>query len=952
MLVLKFYHHKLIPFWRLSLLILLIIYIRSLGFAQSNQIQDRSIKAPEEIFAAELAATQTNEERRLMIEKRPEMVTKELIKILNTKIGQTLLAQGRYEQAIKLYEFNLKLAERLNDISSMALSFNQLGFSYNGQSRYQEALEYYFKSLKLREQINETKGIIKSLSNIGAVHGEQGNFAVALEYLHKGLKLAEETGDKEAIAIQLNNIGIVYHKQSYYKEAMSCFIRASKMAEPLANNLLKASLSGNVGDVYTSQGNFAQALEHFQRTLTIAETSGYQEIKALSLANIGRVHMYNDNHTQALKFFNKSLKIVEELGLIDQGAYLRKYIGEVYQAQGNYKEALTEFNKALQTMKGIESTDGTALLLNNIGNTYLQMGQYEKAIEVSNQSKTLAIKAGMSDLLWDNYTIIGKAYFGLGKYQNARQAFSEAITIIERLRFQVSGGEREMVSYFQNRLDPYNSMIDLFAAEKNNFQALAYAERERGRVLLDVLGNGRLDITKSMTPDEIKLDKELESEIIMLNTQMLSLRRRNSSNPQELATIQERLDKARLNYEGFHMKLYTVHPELKIHRGQSNPLSLEDLDQLLPDSKTALLEYALNEDKSYLFVITKNEDLKLRIELYQLEVKRAELDQMASIFSEQVGERNPAFSRSAEKLYETLIKPAEEQLKGRKTLCIVPDRNLWYLPFQALKSKDSRYLIEDYAIYYTPSISVLRDITKLRETRDRKNLANTRQETSTLLAFGNPFLNKERVNSRNTVLSGEQINPLPEAEKEIKALRQLYGTNQSQIYLGEMAREDRFKTEASRYRILHIATHGILDNFNPLYSHVMLAQEPDNSLEDGLLEARELMNLDLNAELMILSACQTGRGQVRAGEGVIGLSWAVFVAGCPTTVISQWKVNSASTTELMINFHRYLEPIVQKRSKEMTKAEALRLAALKLLKEPRYKHPYFWAGFVLVGDGR
>ena len=155
----------------------------------------------------------------------------------------------------------------------------------------------------------------------------------------------------------------------------------------------------------------------------------------------------------------------------------------------------------------------------------------------------------------------------------------------------------------------------------------------------------------------------------------------------------------------------------------------------------------------------------------------------------------------------------------------------------------------------------------------------------------------------------------------------------------------------SRFRVLHFATHGILDGMNPLYSHVVLSRSASDSSEDGLLEAREIMQMDLKADLVVLSACQTGRGRISRGEGVVGMSWALFVAGCPTSVVSQWNVESNSTTRLMIEFHRALLSLNQGSNRVSGSAEALRQAALKMLKTPGFSAPVLWAGFIVVGDG-
>jgi CHAT domain-containing protein len=187
------------------------------------------------------------------------------------------------------------------------------------------------------------------------------------------------------------------------------------------------------------------------------------------------------------------------------------------------------------------------------------------------------------------------------------------------------------------------------------------------------------------------------------------------------------------------------------------------------------------------------------------------------------------------------------------------------------------------------------------------------------------------------------LSPLPAAADMVKELGALYGPARSKVYVEAYATEDTFKSEAPTCRILHIAAHGIVDNSSPMYSQIILSRGPASD-DDGVLEAWEVMNLDLKADLVVLSACETARGRVSAGEGMIGLSWAFFVAGCPTTVASQWKVEAPATTPLMLEFHRSL-------LSNIGKAQALRRAELKLLRTRRYAHPFYWAGFVVIGDG-
>jgi CHAT domain-containing protein len=290
------------------------------------------------------------------------------------------------------------------------------------------------------------------------------------------------------------------------------------------------------------------------------------------------------------------------------------------------------------------------------------------------------------------------------------------------------------------------------------------------------------------------------------------------------------------------------------------------------------------------------------------------------------------FQNEARKLQDLLIQPASQYLKGKKKLIVVPDHSLWELPFQVLLAPTSRYLIEDYSISYVPSITVLREMKKLHQKRDT---------SPTLLAMGNPNIGNETIQKMNSLYRDTQLGPLPEAEREVKQLGELYGKDKSSVFIGLKAEEEQIKRKSEPYRILHLATHGVFDNASPLYSYLVFAKSKGSS-EDGLLEAREIMNLNFQAQLAVLSACETARGKVGSGEGVIGLSWALFVAGVAGIVVSQWKVDSASTTELMLAFHKNL-------IKQMPTAIALQKAELELLQSKNYRHPFYWAGFVPIG---
>ena len=933
----------------------------------------RSVASEDELAAA-LVATKTEEERKALLAAENELVTVELYKSL-IKQGQRLSNQGSYAQALMLYHLALQIAEQLGDKTGTAEAAQQIGGINSFQGNYTQAWEYYRKSLQLAEEVGDKKLIAKGLGSIANVHSLQSNYAQALEYYQKSRTIAEEVGDKEMMARALNNIGNIYSSQGNYAQSLENYQKSLSLAEVMGNKGGIAATLGNIGNVYESQGNYAQALKYYRESLIFAEEVGDEMLLSGAHDNIGVVHSLLGDYAQALEYYQKGLTLEEKVGDIRGMTVTLGNVGDVYSSQGNYPKALEYYRKSLQLAEELDDKEWVAVTLNNIGRVNASQGHYAQAVEFADRAALLASQTGQLEELWEARTTAGKAYRALNRPELARQVFVEAIATIEKLRGQVAGGEQDQQRFFENKLAPYLQMVELLIVQNKPAEALAYAERAKGRVLLDVLRHGRANITGAMTRAEQEQELKLNSELIALNTQLSGQRLQSNPDEAEFADLNARLEKTRLEFESFQTNLYATHPELKVQRGETTPLSLKEAAHLLPaDGNTALLEFVVSDDKSFLFVLTRAEQKNkqaspVALKVHTLTIKRKDLTDLVETFHRRLSERNLAFNSLAQRLYELLLKPVRAQLRGIETLCIVPDGVLWQLPFQALKPTAGRYLIEDQAIFYAPSLTTLREMIKPRrrsgvgrglattpilagsQTGSRRLSRNNSQQQSlpSLLAFGNPLLNPQTAARQQSVSQEDEPGTLPEAEKEVNALRQIYGSERSRVYIGAAAREERVKAEIGNYRVVHFATHGILDNRSPLYSHLLLAQEPKDSGEDGLLEAHEIMKMDLQAELVVLSACQTAGGRVSAGEGVIGMTWAFFVAGSPTTLVSQWKVDTRSTSKLMVEFHGNLQQQRQ-RSAVVRKADALRQAMLTLLKSEEYELPYYWAPFVLVGN--
>jgi CHAT domain-containing protein len=815
-----------------------------------------------------------------------------------------------------------------------------------------------------------TDGLLKDLAERAwSFAEEKGDYANAAMILNIILKIGRQTNSPMGIGNGLVGLGDVYAAQGDYLRAADNYQQVMKLAESLGSKEGVAAVSVKMGNIHYYQGNFALAMEYYRRSAQAYEELGSKAEIAYPWLSIGNAYFSQGNYSQALEYYQRSFKIHEHWIAKAGMAYLLNRIGEVYAAQGKNAEAIEYYERSLKLHEELGNKLMVGYSLNSIGDVRYAQGNYREAVALSTRAADLARTSNNTEILWQALTSKGKALRALNESDKARAAFADAIAVTEQLRHKLVGNEQDQQLFFESKTAPYYAMVDLLVARDNLAEAFAYAERAKGRILLDVLKSGRENITKATTPEEQKQERKLNEAILSLNSQ---LRRENllpRPDRERLGTLEAKLKNARLEYEAFQMRLYASHPELKAQRGQAQPLTLDEAAALLPDARAALLEYVVTQERVYLFAITRSGTTRdnrsgVVLKVYPINIKPLELTERIAGLRQKITNNALGFREPARELYDLLIKPAQTQLAGKATVCLIPDGSLWELPFQALLSGENKYFLEDHALFYAPSLSVLREMKKRKSQRATTASAgqtnfdgastikvsiNAPSTSRTLLAFGNPALSELAVTQARSMSRDQTFGPLPEAEREVKSLTQFYRPTESKILVGAEAREETVKAEAGKYKVLHFATHGTLDDSNPMYSRLVLASASEH--EDGFLEAREIINLNLNAELVVLSACQTARGRVAAGEGLIGMAWAFFVAGTPTTVASQWNVDSASTTLLMTNFHQLLTSQESKNGARANKAEALRGAALKLLSNSQYRHPFYWAGFVMIGDG-
>jgi CHAT domain-containing protein len=814
------------------------------------------------------------------------------------------------DEDMRIQELALAGANLLNHhlVSGVAL-FN-IGNSLNHLARYDEAVEHFKLSLGPLESSGQLWRVASALNNQALAFQHLGEPTAAIQASQHAYDLAVAAKDSVSQARILNTLGISYSRAGDYRRALDHFNRSLKLAEAANERLGMAYNFDDIASVYRLQGNFEVAISYLRKSLEIKERSGAKHEIAGSLANLGEVYLQQGQVERAVPLLDRAKQLAAESGRKSAQAETLRELAEALKRQGKYSAALEVLRASLELSSASGERPQSASTLASIAEIERLRGYFAQAIDAAGRASALASETGAARTLIAANTTLGRARGALGEHAQARAAFEQAIAAVEELREHVVGSEQDRGAFLSQCIGPYEEMIALDIEEKRPEAAFEMAERAKSRILFEVLRTGRTDVHKEMSSSELDDEVRLRRRLVTLNSQ---IEREAGSKADDL---RQRRDQIRAQLAAFETALYASHPGLGPERGETPSVSLASFAKLVPDERTLLLEFAVTPQRTFVFAILRDGGTP-RLLVRSVAMDAVALERQVESFRNQLADRNPAFTELSRVLYRSLCGPLETVLRGRDRIAIVPDGPLWGLPFHALQSAPGRYFAEDHAVFYAPSLSVLTEMSVARRAA---------ASGAELLVLGNP------------------LNDTPDAQREATGLGKLYGESRSTVYTGGLATEDVLMKQANRYAIVHIAAHGTFDDSSPMYSHLVLGKPQTDSPDDGILEAWELMNLNLRARLVVLSGCDTARGHFGAGEGMIGMSWALFVGGAAATVAGQWKVESSSTSALMLEFHRGL-------IQGLGKAEALRHAALTLLHTEKYSHPFYWAGFVLMGDG-
>jgi CHAT domain-containing protein/tetratricopeptide (TPR) repeat protein len=843
------------------------------------------------------------------------------------RLGVIYLQNNQSQPALEFLNQSLAIAEKTGDVSEQAKVLELTAFIYRNQADYDKALEYYNRAAQAYEKVGDTMRMTNMLDGVGSIYMYLGDYNRAETAHRRALALNEANKLPEGIANSLFHLAIINRLRGNYADALRLYQEARQITDSLESVrpdvFPSATYRRHIGGAYFLQGNLRLALDYANQALALDEKRNDLLGTAYSLQFIAIVRVAEKNFREAQTLAERTVPMFEKTGDKDGLARSLALLGNVYLSINETEKSLEYFRRALVIREASGSRDGMAIARIGIAKVFLAQKKYIEALELAAKAVDSTKENGNRELLWQAQSVLGQIYLAQNDCDKTREAFDAAIGTIEGLRGEVVGGASENSLFFAERIKPYQQIATMLAGQNDFAEAFEYAERAKARVLLDSVRFGRNQPTAIMTAEEQQEENRLRGNVNVLNAQISKI---SAAEKEKLIDLKAKLEAARTDLARFQTNLYATHPELRIKRGAVKPVEIGEIGNLL-NEKSALLEYTIADDAIFLFVFTKSGG-QVEFKTYKIDIKREELTRRIERFRRMLAERNVLFAAESRAIYDAILRPAAAQIAGKTNLTIVPDDGLWELPFQALQSAENRYVLDDASVSYSPSLTILRE---QRNNPRQMNLAA--QKT---LAFGNPTSSRTKAN----------FAVLPEAEKQTLALKNLYGAANTRVFNRNDADESLLKNETAKgFSILHLATHGVLDNKSPLNSYVLLAPNEATG-DDGKLEAWEILEMNLSSDLVMLSACETARGDVRSGEGLVGLAWSLMVAGARNVVVSQWKVESTSTTDLTIDFYKFLKQNPDK------KPDALRQAALKLRRNPSTAHPFYWAGFVLIGESK
>jgi len=805
-----------------------------------------------------------------------------------------------YDRALEQFESAASLSRGMNKEELLAKQYMRIGRIYDLRlSSYAKAKQFYTKAYSIYEGLGRKNGMAQALLDIGRCCRLLGNFREAEAHYRDALDLTGANRD----TLRLNtNILMEQANNAWYQARYQTAFAVQRKVLDLADQnewpLEKVMALNTSGLTWWTLGDHERALRELEDALSLARTLKIRRDEvATSLNNIGLVYREMGEFKKGLKALEEALAIDREINSKWAIAYDLKNIAMTYLEMGKPKEAATLFEEALDTASKIGNKINEAKILLGQGKALASTGRDAEANKAFQKALELSRSMALPETEWPALYGIARLRLKEGKKEEARNLLIQALSVIEGMRAEIKiDGLKD--KFITNKLGVYETLVSLLVDMGKTREAFDIAERSRARNFIDLLGSQRLTLKGKMDQDLYDRQKTIQSRIDEHQALLAQ-----AGNNDERKAYQDDLKRLEDQYRDLMSEIQAKNPELAT-LVSVNPLNLTQFQTLLEPGVAVLVFYTL-PDEILCWHITAHS-----VELFRTPLGRKTLGKAVLDYRRMLQNLEPLEDQSRE-LYSWLLAPVMIKLGSAQVLGIVPHGILHHLSFATLYDGNN-YVADRIPLFYLPSASLLR-YTLARRKPD-KNMR--------VLAIGNPDLN-------NPVLD------LPFAEREVSTIH--WNFPDTTLLTRDKATESWVIRHIGDFGIIHLASHGEFDAVNPLFSAVKLAKD---GLSDGDLKASETFGLQINADLVTLSACQTGLGKITSGDDVIGLNRAFLYAGTHAIISSLWRVSDISTAMLVKQFYREY--------KTQNKANSLRRAILHV--KNRYPHPGYWGAFLLVGD--
>ncbi|BBD58366.1 TPR repeat-containing protein [Nostoc sp. HK-01] len=828
--------------------------------------------------------------------------------------GNQQFETSQFEAALQSWQQALIIYREIKDRQGEGAALGSLGIAYRNLGDYPKAIEYQQQRLAIAREINDRRGEGNALGNLGVAYRALGDYPKAIKYHQQSLVIARQIKDPRGEGNALGNLGVAYRNLGDYPKAIEYQQQSLALAQEIKDRNGEGQSLGNLGVAYQSLGDYPKAIEYHQQRLEIARQIRDPRGEGAALGNLGVAYQSLGNYPKAIEYQQQSLALAREIKDRNGEGNALGNLGVAYQSLGDYPKTIEYQQQSLALAREIKDRNSEGQSLGNLGVAYQSLGDYPKAIKYHQQR--LEIARQIKDPRGEGAALgnLGVAYRNLGDYPKAIEYHQQSLALAREIKDRLGEGQS-----LNNLGVAFYKSGNLAAAEKTLYEGIKVYESLRDQKLNDT---NKVSIFETQRSTYRTLQKVLIAQ-----------------NKTDAALEVSERGRARAFVELLSSRLNKDNSQMK---SLSAP-TISDIKQIAKQQNSTLVQYSIiydnfkveskpttQESELYIWVIKPNGEVTFHRQDLKL-LWQTQNTNLANLVKSVLGTNTRLWKKPLQQLHEILIQPIAQELPKNPNahVIFIPQESLFFVPFPALKDADNKYLIEKHTILTAPSIQVL-DLT-------HKQRIQTRNAPSqNALVVGNPIMPRVAFKVGE---KPEQLEALPGAEIEAKAIARLLNTK---AIIGKDATKAQILKLLPKARIIHLATHGWADDIRGLGSWIAFAPNPKNQNEtgNGLLTAEEILDLRLQAELFVISACQTGRGRI-TGDGVIGLSRSIISAGVPSVLVSLWLIPDEETQPLMTEFYQQLQ-------KNPDKAQALRQAMLGRIKEQSL--PVNWAAFTLIGE--